>query len=259
MHSCIYEGTVHHRRLAPRTHAFRYSVFMMYLDLAELDGVFTRRWLWSTHGANVARFRREDHLGDPGLPLSECVRDLVTEQLGMRPHGPIRLLTHLRYFGYCFNPLSVYYCFDAADTRLESIVLEVNNTPWGERHCYVLPVPADSNPDSAQRFHFPKVFHVSPFLPLDMTYTVRAMAPGDTLTLFMADEHKGDIVLEATLALKRRPITSYELARVLTRYPMMTGKVILAIYLQALRLWLKKIPYIPHPMARAPQPSGGKS
>ena len=256
MQSCIYEGHVHHRRLAPKAHEFHYSVFMVYLDLAELGSVFKGRWLWSTRRAALARFRREDHLGDPALPLDECVRSLVFERLGTRPEGPIRLLTHLRYFGYCFNPLSVYYCFDAADTRLEYIVLEVNNTPWGERHCYVLRAPEGSAAAGPMRFRFPKTFHVSPFLPLDMTYDVSVKQPGTELCLYMADEHNGATVLKAALALKRRPISGLELARVLFRYPFMTAKVILAIYGEALRLWAKKVPFIPHPPASAPQPSG---
>jgi hypothetical protein len=169
------------------------------------------------------------------------------------------LLTHLRYFGYCFNPLSVYYCFDAADSRLESIVLEVNNTPWGERHCYVLDVPQLPASAGIHRFRFPKAFHVSPFLPMDMTYNVSANTPGDSLNLNMADEHNGTAVLEAALTLTRRPMAGAGLARVLFRHPFMTGKVILAIYSQALRLWAKKIPYIPRPAASAPQPYGEQS
>jgi len=256
MHSCIYEGSVHHQRLTPKHHAFHYSVFMMYLDLAELDSVFDGRWLWSARRLAPARFRREDHLGAPEAPLADCIRALVQDHLGARPEGPIRLLTHLRYFGYCFNPLSVYYCFDAAGVRLESVVLEVNNTPWGERHCYVLAVPNDSSESDMHRFHFDKAFHVSPFLPMDMTYNVSANTPGESLRLFMADEQNGKTVLEATLALERRPITRYALARVLLKYPFMTGKVILAIYGQALRLWCKNIPFIPRSVAPGPHSIG---
>jgi DUF1365 family protein len=143
MHSAIYHGWLRHRRHAPSRHAFRYRLFLMYLDLAELDTVFRGRWLWSARRMALARFDRTDHLGDPDVPLDRAVRDLVESRGGRRPAGPIRLLTHLRYFGHCFNPVSFYYCFDAGDTRVETVVAEVNNTPW----------PAGINAIAAKR-HF---------------------------------------------------------------------------------------------------------
>ena len=139
MQSCLYNGWVRHRRFAPRAHAFRYRLFMAYLDLTELDHVFRGRWFWSTRRPALAWFRRADYLGNPSVPLDQAVRDAVERDTGMRPRGPIRLLTHLRYFGHGFNPVSFYYCFDPADTRVETIVAEITNTPWAERHAYVLP------------------------------------------------------------------------------------------------------------------------
>lgn len=181
MKSGIYFGRVEHRRLAPVEHGFSYRMFMLYLDLAELPRVFRGRWLWSTRRAALARFRREDHFGEPGRPLDECVRDLVAQETGARPGGPIRLLTHLSYFGYVFNPVSFYYCFDADDTRVQTIVAEVNNTPWGERHCYVLSQGANMGSKAGQGGHgrfFPrKVMHVSPFMEMDVTYDWRFGGP----------------------------------------------------------------------------------
>ncbi|MBP8912193.1 MAG: DUF1365 domain-containing protein, partial [Phycisphaerae bacterium] len=138
MHSAIYEGTVRHRRFAPVRNEFVYRLFMMYLDLGELDEVFRGHWLWSTRRLNLACLRRKDHLGDPTISIDEAVRLLVAERTGVRPNGPIRLLTHLRYFGHCFNPVSFFYCYDSNDQRVETIVAEITNTPWHERHCYVL-------------------------------------------------------------------------------------------------------------------------
>ena len=112
MNSALYFGTVRHRRRSPVVHEFSYRVFQVYLDLDELDHVFQGRLLWSTKGANVAWFRRTDHVGDPRMPLRDAVSELVERRTGRRPRGPIRLLTHLRYFGYCMNPVSFYYCFD---------------------------------------------------------------------------------------------------------------------------------------------------
>ncbi len=247
MNSCIYEGRVRHRRKGPVNHRFRYPIFMMYLDLAELPNLFRRRWLWSARRPTVAWFRREDHLGDAQRPLDECVRDLVESRTGVRPAGPIRLLTHLRYFGYCFNPVSFYYCFDREGLEVECIVAEVNNTPWGERHCYVLPAASGTRVGPASNHRLKKEFHVSPFLPMDMDYRWRFVDPGDRLAVHMENHRRGERVFDATLAMNRKPITGWRLAWVLLRYPLATLSVILRIHWQALRLWLKGATFYTHP------------
>lgn len=247
MHSAIYRGWLRHRRFAPRAHEFRYPLFLMYLDLAELDTVFRGRWLWSTRRAALACLRREDHLGDARIPLERAVRDLVEQHRGRRPSGPIRLLTHLRYFGYCFNPVSFYYCFDAAGERVETIVAEVSNTPWGERHCYVL-----SEPAPALHYRFDKAFHVSPFMPMDVAYDWRFSPPEARLSVHMSLEREGLKLFDATLHLKRSPVTATGLAAVLARFPFMTLKVVAAIHWQALRLWLKRVPVHTHPAKANP-------
>ena len=139
MQSCIYEGRVKHSRKKPVAHSFAYRIFYMYLDLAELDSVFRGRWFWSACRRALARFRREDHVGPVDEPLDQTIRCLVKDETGAEPTGPIRLLTHLSYFGYCFNPVSFYYCYDSTGEEVETVVAEVSNTPWGERCCYVLP------------------------------------------------------------------------------------------------------------------------
>lgn len=247
-HSGIYRGTIRHRRFRPRHHAFSYRLFMMYLDLAELEGIFKGRWLWSARGPALAWFRREDHLGDPRRPLDDCVRDLVVQETGRRPQGPIRLLTHLRYFGYCFNPISIYYCFDEADERIETLVAEVTNTPWGERRCYVLNNPAITG--DVYRYRFAKEMHVSPFMPMDLDYDWRCHQPGKRLAVHMDVLRQEEKLFDATLALAHQPITGPALAGILVRHPVMTLKVIAAIHWQALRLWLKRIPVCAHPPKR---------
>lgn len=244
LESCLYLGVVTHVRKEPREHRFRYRLFMVYLDLGELETVFAGRWLWSTRRFAPARFRRTDHLGDPSRPLPECVKDLVQAELGTRPAGPVRLLTHLRYWGYVFNPVSFFYCFASDGRTLEAVVAEVTNTPWGERHRYVLP-------GTDLRHRFRKEFHVSPFLPMDLDYEWRLTAPGDSLAVHMGVERDGRRVFDATMALTRKPITSGSLAAALVRHPFMTAKVIAAIHWQALRLWLKKVPFHKHPRLHA--------
>ena len=181
MHSAIFQGHVRHRRWSPVEHGFEYRMFMMYLDLQELPEVFSGSWLFSTARRAVARFCREDHLGDAGIPLDQAVRDLVETHCGRRPDGPIRLLTHLRYFGYIFNPVSFYYCFSADDRRLETIVAEVNNTPWRERHLYVLTADQDVGRGRVKRYRPVKEMHVSPFMPMDVSYDWRFTPPDDLL------------------------------------------------------------------------------
>ncbi len=249
VNSSLYVGRVRHRRYGPVAHAFSYRLFMLYLDLDELPGLFRGRWLWSAQRPAIARFAREDHLGDPRQPLADAVRDLVGRETGRRPGGPVRLLTHLRYFGYCFNPVSFYYCFDAAGERVETVVAEVNNTPWGERHCYVLPVPPAAR--GSHRHRFGKRFHVSPFMPMDMDYDWTFGAPGAHLRVHMRNLRDGARVFDATLALARRPLTGRTLAVVLANHPLMTLKVVAAIHWQALRLWLKRCPVHDHPAKRA--------
>ena len=166
-------------------HAFSYAVYMVWLDLAELDTVFRGRWFWSTKRRALAWFRRADYLGDAAISLDEAVRRRVAQSLGKRPSGPIRMLSQLRNFGHCFNPVTFYYCYDTADTRVETIVAEITNTPWRERHSYVLPAPAAASAGAALQFEMPKQFHVSPFMSLDQGYRWQFTVPGERLAVHM--------------------------------------------------------------------------
>ena len=251
--SFLYVGRLRHRRLAAPPLAFEYSIFMAYLDLGELESVFRGRWLWSARGPNVAWFRRADHYGHPAVPLDEAIRDLVAARTGRRPAGPIRLLAHLRYLGHCFNPVSFYYCFGQDGRTLETIVAEVNNTPWGERHMEILSEASNRGPVDERRYDLAKSFHVSPFLPMDIDYVWRFGSPGERLWVHMESRQGGARVFEATLGLGRRTITGGELARVLLLHPAMTLKVLLAIYFQALRLWLRGAKFYPHPGTETPE------
>jgi DUF1365 family protein len=220
---------------------------MTWLDLAELDTVFRGRWFWSTRRRALAWFRRADYLGDPALPLDEAVRRRVVDAGRPRPAGPIRMLAQLRSFGHCFNPVTFYYCYDVADTRVETVVAEITNTPWGERHAYVLPAAPGHAPGRTLDFTFGKDFHVSPFMPMDLTCHWRFSAPGQRLAVHMENDRDGRVVFDATLALTRREMTGPSLAGVLLRFPASTLRVLVAIYWQALRLVLKRAPFHAHP------------
>jgi DUF1365 family protein len=246
--SCLYEGWVRHRRHLGVVHELRTSFFTTYLDLDSLPALFDDSWLWSARRRAIVEFRRTDHLGDPQVPLADEIRGLVSARTGKPTDGPVRLLTNLRYFGTCFNPVSFYYCFDSAGEHVDSIVAEVTNTPWGERHAYVLEPHGERPPGRVLHGRFAKEFHVSPFMGMDYTYAWRTTEPGEQLIVHIESEQAdGQRAFDATLSLRRRELSPAAIRSLLARHPAIALRTLRQIYGNGLKLKLKGARYFPNP------------
>ncbi|HVV36247.1 MAG TPA: DUF1365 domain-containing protein [Acidimicrobiales bacterium] len=213
--SAVYEGTVRHRRYTEHPQVFTHRVAMAYLDLAEMP---------TSLGSGFS-FERSDFMGDPAQPLDECVRDAVAAGLAFRPTGAVRLLTTLRSFGHSFNPASFYYCFDESD-RLQAVAVEVTNTPWRERHTYVMAC----DPERTTTARVTKRLHVSPFLDMDHTYNFTLRPPSSTLFVHIDNFQDDRRVFDATLHLERQPFDRATLRRIAWRYPLPSRRHLALIY-----------------------------
>jgi DUF1365 family protein len=235
--SAIYEGALMHRRREP-AHGFRWRIAMPLLDLAEIDQVVARHPLWSRERPNAVSFRRDDFHPWPGT-LDAAIRDLVEGEVGTRPSGPIAMLAHVRTWGWLFNPIALYYCYDPTGTLVEHGVADVTNTPWKERRSYVLGPPGAHVVD--------KAMHVSPFFPMDQSYRIAYGAPAEGLHLSISVREGAVQVFSAGLRLRRHPVSRRTLGRLLWRYPLLTMRVSAGIHTHALRLWRKGATFHPHP------------
>lgn len=256
----IYRGIVRHKRSAPVRNNFSNRVFLFGLDLAHIQQAMACSHLLGFERAAHSSFRRKDYFGDPSIPLEQAVRDRVQAETGARPNGPIELVTQLRTFGYSFNPVSFYYCWTPDRSALQAILAEITNTPWGERHAYVLAWSelnsSAQKPRRSQRWQFRKNFHVSPFSPMEIEHDWRFSQPGERLAVHMINRAPGrGAEFAATLLMERRDFTRREVRRAILRHPCLPTKTLLGIYWQALKLWLKRAPFHTHPAKRASVPT----
>ena len=239
MRSAIYEGVVRHRRTTPVDHEFSYRLYLPLIDLSEAAAVMSRHPWWSIERRRPVRFRRDDYLGPVDVPLDTAVRDAVEGQLGWRPNGDIAVLAHPRTWGWLFNPIALYFCYDVTGERIEALAVEVTNTPWHERHVYVMGAPGTHR--------LVKAMHVSPFMGMDAFYEFDYAMPGDDLVVSIDVYEGGALVLATSLRLSRHEMDRRTMGRVLWNYPLVTWRVTLGIYRQALALWRRGVPFLAHP------------
>jgi uncharacterized protein len=252
----LYTGTLRHRRFRPRKHEFTYKLFMAWLDIDRIPELMARLPWTSYNRFNWASFEERDHFGDPRLSLRERVaRDAGAHHVPL-PDGPIFLLTHLRYLGYCFNPISFYFCYDRGG-RLDTILAEVNSTFGESRNYWLCPQNRQPSPNS-WHYRCPKTMHVSPFMEMNLDYEFVLSEPAGKLVAHMntlerrASSGLPQPLFDATLTLEHEPLTTRNLGLALLRHPWMTLNVIGAIHWQALRLFLKRVPVYTHPARMRP-------
>ena len=257
-HSCLYVGHVRHGRNFPRKHEFSYKLFLVGLDLDSIEKAMEESFLLGFERRAHSSFFRSDYFGDSSVSIISAVRDKVELETGFRPDGPIELVTQLRTFGFSFNPVTFYYCWNPSRTSLQAILVEITNTPWGERHAYVLPWSGEYLNGSScglnarsGRWKFKKEFHISPFSPMDLEHDWRFSQPGERLAVHMINRHSCEVEFSATLMLEKRPFNRREIHRLLFRYPFMPAKSLFGIYWQAFRLWFKRTPFHTHPSKKA--------
>lgn len=237
--SCLYAGSVMHHRFKPRRHRFTYSVVSALLDLSETEALNARLRLFSLNRFNLFSWYNRDHGDGTETPLIEQVRKKLEEHQLSEFGDKIKLLCYPRMFGYVFNPLSVYYCYDAQG-RLGAVLYEVSNT-FKERHTYL--IKADpTQPDRLLRQRSDKVFYVSPFMPMSANYQFRLKPPQERVAVCIRQTQDNESLLHATFTGEKRELSDRSLLSTLVRYPMMTLKVIGGIHWEALRLWKKGVP-----------------
>tara|TARA_X000001036_G_scaffold416969_1_gene434500 strand:+ start:78 stop:845 length:768 start_codon:yes stop_codon:yes gene_type:complete len=242
----IYTGTVRHRRYTPFESEFSYPVFMLYLDINDLENVINQSIFWNVNKPAIVSFNRKDFHGEDDVDLDTAVRNTVEDRVGNRPEGKIRMLAHLRYFGFCFNPVTFYYCFNHNDDSVDYVLAEVTNTPWKERYAYVLSASQVNNKTEIKS-NMKKELHVSPFWDMNHMYDWVFSSPQKKLNVFMKNFKDGKHVFDASLSMDRTEMTRKNLIKSIFRYPFITIKVVFWIHFQAFILWLRGATFFTHP------------
>ncbi|MGB3211461.1 MAG: DUF1365 domain-containing protein [Desulforhopalus sp.] len=240
MQSALYSGTITHRRYIPANHGFTYPFFLWFLDLDELDKLPPLgRWFSASKWA-LSRFYRPDYYGNPAEPLADSIRQRMEDLTDHRVTGKVCGLMNMRTFGLYFSPINLYYGFDV-DGNVTHFLAEVSNIPWNERHQYGHYI-ADGQTNPVH----PKAFHVSPFNAMDQQYRWQIDPPGESIAVQLEVHDRRGHIFEARLKLDRGPLDLPSVRKKLLKKPVMAASIVARIYWQALKLFLKKVPYVPY-------------
>ncbi len=243
MHA-VYQGTIAHTRFSSKSHKFTYKTNMLYLDLDELQGAFLGKLFWGYNKPNLASFYRSDFYGDKRKTIKKSIQSLLLNKINLHHKGKVFLLTTIRYFGFAFNPVSFYYCFDES-SNIQAIVSHITNTPWNEKHAYVH--DCRNKPSMSKKFEFDKGFHVSPFMPMNINYSWVFSPPKDFLFVSMDSYNKDKLIFNATLKMTKKAWSNFILNKILFLSLPMSIKSTLLIYFNAFILFIKRAKFYPHP------------
>lgn len=245
--SGIYKGWVGHRRFSPKKHSFKYEMFLLAIDLDELPHLSKiGPWFKSNKFAPLS-LKASDYLSHQAQLSKQHVWEKIQSLGAKQEPARVMFIGQLRCFGLYFSPINLYYCFDENDALL-SMLAEVSNTPWNERHYYLIPVNQQDEKNSSQKMISEKAFHVSPFMDLNMQYQWLIKKPAEQLKLHIQNNHltSGEKLFDANLTMQRMDFTNQNLRRCLADIPMMTLKTLWGIYWQAMKLFIKGVPYVAH-------------
>ncbi len=252
-------GNIRHHRYLPKPHQFDYSMYWSLLDLDLLSANCRKFKFFSKERWNIFSFRQKDFFNYENLSNKQSIQNLILNKTGRQFEGKVLLLSHLRFLGFNFNSVSFYFCINEQG-ELEHILSEITNTPWGERHPYLLSCDNSSERGDCYIFNFNKEFHISPFVSMEMDYQWLFKIQNDQLRIHMkvikkssAENHdlasakQKSKVIDVTFTGKHIPLSQNNLNSMILRHPFQPLKMVWRIYWQALKLWLKKTPFYLHP------------
>ena len=237
--SCIYNGSVIHKRFKPKEHFFKYKVFSLFIDLSELNKLNDKLKFFSLNKFNLISFYEKDHGERDGSSLINWVKFNLSNNNIKTENIKIKLLCYPRILGYVFNPLSIFFIYDE-NQDLISILYEVKNT-FGEQHTYVFKVEGENK---LSQNNCSKKFHVSPFIEMNCNYFFRVLNPGENLSIIIDQHDQEGKILFASQDGKRSDLTSKNLMNSYLKHPLMTFKIISAIHFEAFKLWIKGIKFV---------------
>ena len=237
--SCIYNGSVIHKRFKPKEHFFKYKVFSLFIDLSELNKLNDTLKFFSLNKFNLISFYEKDHGERDGSSLINWVKFNLSNNNIKTENIKIKLLCYPRILGYVFNPLSIFFIYDENEDLI-SILYEVKNT-FGEQHTYVFKIEGEKK---LIQNNCSKKFHVSPFIEMNCNYFFRVLNPGENLSIIIDQHDQEGKILFASQDGKRSDLTSKNLMNSYLKHPLMTFKIISAIHFEAFKLWIKGIKFI---------------